>query len=83
MTDLKIELNDAEIVRILQSDGVMADLMRRAHQIANAAGEGKYDVTPSHSPTRARVSVGTGDYKARKGEATNRSLTRALDAGRG
>lgn len=78
-----IKLNDAALIELLKSPAVMADLMGRAHRIAAAAGDGKWDVTPSHSPTRARVSVGTGDYKARMAEATNRSLTHALDAGRG
>jgi hypothetical protein len=79
----KLEMNDAEFIRILQGPEVQADLLRRAQAIAGAAGEGSYDVTPSMTPTRARVSVGTADYAARHSEATVRSLTSALDAGRG
>lgn len=79
----KIEFNDAEFIRILKSPEVRADLLRRANAIANAAGDGSFDVKASTTPTRARVSVGTADFKARKSEATTRSLTSALDAGRG
>ena len=83
MTQDRIEINESAFVELLKSGPVMAELMKRARRIASAAGPGKWDVTPSHTPTRARVSVGTGDYAARKAEATNRSLTKALDAGRG
>ena len=79
----KLEINDAVAREILKSPEVMADLHRRAAAIANAAGDGVWDVTDGHTPTRARVSVGTGDDTARRAEATRRALTRALDAGRG
>ena len=83
MADLRIEIDDAAAEALLKSPEVRADLLRRAQRIAAAAGAGSYDVTLSTTPTRARVSVGTADYAARKAEATNRALTRALDAGRG
>lgn len=79
----KVEINDAAAEALLKSPEVRADLMRRANAIAAAAGEGHYDVTPSTTPTRARVSVGTGDATARKAEATRRALTSAIGAGRG
>lgn len=79
----KLEIHDDVARALLNSPEVKADLLRRAHAIARAAGEGVYDVTEGRTPTRARVSVGTGDHTARNAEATNRSLTRALDAGRG
>lgn len=82
MADIRIEINEAVAQDLLKSAEVRADLLRRGHAIAAAAGAGSYDVTPSMTPTRARVSVGTADYAARKAEATQRSLTRALDAGR-
>lgn len=83
MADIRIEIDDAAAESLLKSSEVRADLLRRANRIASAAGAGHYDVTPSLTPSRARVSVGTGDYAARKAEATQRALTRALDAGRG
>ena len=83
MADVQIEINDAEFIRVLQSPEVQADLLRRGQAIAAAAGDGTFDVTPSLTPTRARVSIGTADHAARHSEATTRSLTSALDAGRG
>ncbi|QDG88865.1 hypothetical protein [Pseudarthrobacter sp. NIBRBAC000502770] len=79
----KLEINDSQFIAILKSPEVQAELLRRGNAIAAAAGDGTFDVTASFTPTRARVSVGTADYAARKSEATTRSLTSALDAGRG
>ena len=79
----RLEINDAAALALLKSPEVMADLKRRGDAIARAAGDGVFDVTESYTPTRARVSVGTGDHAARKSEASKRSLTSALDAGRG
>jgi hypothetical protein len=79
----KLEINDAAFIEILKSPEVQADLLRRGNAIAAAAGSGTFDVTASFTPTRARVSVGTADHEARHSEATTRSLTSALDAGRG
>lgn len=83
MTLEKLEINDAAFIEILKSPEVQAELLRRGNAIAAAAGAGTFDVTVSFTPTRARVSVGTADHAARKSEATTRSLTAALDAGRG
>jgi hypothetical protein len=83
MSEVKIEFNDAAFIEILKSPEVQADLLQRANAISGAAGDGTFDVTPSFTPTRARVSIGTADHAARHAEATNRSLTSALDAGRG
>jgi hypothetical protein len=83
MANVRIEFNDTAAGQLLKSPEVQADLERRARAIAAAAGEGEYDITPSMTPTRARVSVGTADHAARHAEATGRALTRALDAGRG
>ncbi|MDP9184814.1 MAG: hypothetical protein M3O29_03980 [Actinomycetota bacterium] len=79
----KLEINDAAFIEILKSAEVQAELLRRGNAIAAAAGNGAFDVTASFTPTRARVSVGTADHEARHSEATTRSLTGALDAGRG
>ncbi|MFH5879760.1 hypothetical protein [Arthrobacter sp. NA-172] len=79
----KVEINDEAARALLRSPEVKADLKRRGNRIAAAAGAGTWDVTESNTPSRARVSVGTGDYKAREAEATNRTLLRALEAGRG
>ena len=79
----KLEINDAAARALLNSPEIMADLVRRGHAIARAAGDGVFEVSEGHTPTRARVSIGTADHAARHSEATKRSLTRALDSGRG
>lgn len=83
MADVRIEFSEDAARELLKSPEVQADLAQRAAAIAGAAGIGTFDVTPSMTPTRARVSVGTADHAARHAEATTRSLTSALDAGRG
>ena len=83
MTIERIEISDEVAIAILKSPEVMAELTARANQIASGAGDGQWDVTAGQTPTRARVSVGTGDHAARESEAKNRSLLSALDAGRG
>jgi hypothetical protein len=60
---------------------VKADLERRARAIGNAAGPG-HRVESETGRNRARAAVITDDFEARYREATQRSLTRALDAGR-
>lgn len=67
---------------MLKSDRVRADLLRRAERAARAAGPGMEAsaVTGRH---RAHASVVTDTREAMVAEATNRSLTRALDAARG
>ena len=78
----KVEINDAAAIELLKSADVSADLQRRAKRIANAA-VGKVDVDVRMTPTRVHVTAITADFKARKAEATDRSLLKALDAGRG
>lgn len=83
MAEVRIEFNEDAARELLKSPEVQAELGRRAAAIAGAAGNGTFEVTASMTPTRARVSVGTADHTARQSEATTRSLTSALDAGRG
>lgn len=78
----KVEINDAAAVQLLKSAEVRAELVRRGNRIASAA-PGANDVDVRYTPTRVHVTVTTADFKARKAEATNRSLSRALDSGRG
>jgi len=78
----KVKLNGAGIARLLKSAAVQAELERRANAIAGAAGPGmKVESNPSSQ--RARVSVHTDTFEAKQAEATDRRLTRAIDAGRG
>ena len=79
---MDIKLNHANMAALLRSEPVRADLKRRADRIAAAAGPGMV-ASSAQGKTRARASVVTVTYEARKAEATTRALTRALDAGRG
>ena len=76
-------INDAAFIAVLKDPQVKADLMRRGKAIADAAGGGKWNVKYSETPSRAHVTVTTGDMHARHAEASKRRLTSALDAGRG
>lgn len=67
---------------ILRSKRVMDDLDRRGRAIAAAAGEG-VGVEHRYGKARARVTVLTETRDARKREAVDKTLTRAIGAGRG
>ena len=84
MADLRIELNRAGVAQLLKSPEVQADLAARATRIANAAAAsgGIFGHETTVGPRRAHAIVYTDDTAARKAEATDRALTRAIDAGR-
>lgn len=79
---VRIDINSAGIQSLLKSPEVEALLRAKAERIAAAAGEGM-EAGSRVGRTRARASVITASRSARKAEAENRSLTKALDAGRG
>jgi hypothetical protein len=81
-TKIKLEMNIPAMIRVMQSPGVMAELTSRANRVRAAAGPG-HMVTSRVGRTRARVSVITASGDAMRREATERSLTRALNAARG
>jgi hypothetical protein len=74
------KFNDKELDRLLK-DGIKGDLKKRADRIAAAAGDGM-ESSVVIGRTRARASVITASYAARRAEARNAALTRAIDAGR-
>lgn len=78
----RVEINSAGIQALLKSGEVEAFLKAKAERIAAAAGEGM-EATSRIGKTRARASVVTATRAARKAEAVDRALTKALDAGRG
>lgn len=82
MSRVRIELNRAGVRELLTSPAVRADLERRARAIAAAAGSGM-EVDSEIGRNRARASVRTATNAAMRREATERALTRAIDAGRG
>lgn len=78
----EVKLNLQGINAIMTSAQVQDDLNRRAARIAAAAGPG-FDWAPGRPhPWVARAYVWTGDADAERAEATERTLTRAIDAGR-
>ena len=83
----KIEINDANAQAILKGNQVLMDLLRRGASAAAAAsaasdGDAEFFVDRTSWSARNAVYVTTGNHAARKGEATNRALTRALDSAR-
>lgn len=78
---VRVKVNRAAIRALLKSPEVADDLDRRARRIASAAGTG-FEVDSRIGSNRARSSVRTETFEARRAEATGRSLTRAIDAGR-
>lgn len=61
----------------------LVDAGERIAEEATAASGGEHVVIVSETKSRARVVVITADDRAREAEATDRTLTNALDAGRG
>ena len=78
---IRVEMNRPGIIKALTDPGVRADLLRRGNASSAAAGPG-HMVTARTGKTRVRVSVITATPSAKRREATDRSLTRALDAAR-
>lgn len=81
---IRIEMDQAAIRAFLQGPEVQNELRDRAEAIAAAAGSDEdFEVEVRVGATRARASVRTASYAGMRAEATDRVLTRALDAGRG
>lgn len=78
---VRIVLNRKGVRDLLRSNEVRRDLERRAQRIATTAGPG-YEVDVTVGRNRVRASVRTDTFDAMHSEATDRTLTRALDAGR-
>lgn len=82
MPRVRVEVNRKAVRDLLGSKEVADDLERRAEQIARSAGPG-FRVEVERNRGRARAAVITDTIDAQLAEATDRSLTRAIDAGRG
>lgn len=81
MANVKVKLNRKTVRDLLRSHEIKQDLEERGRRIAAAAGPG-HRVDSEVGPNRVRVAVITDTAEARHDEATRRTLTRALDAGR-
>lgn len=77
----KIKLSNKGFRALRTSPRVKQDLWERGKRIAEAAGDG-FEASESPSKNRARVTVGTRTYKARRKQSKENALQRALNAGR-
>jgi len=89
---VRVDIKTTNFVQIRNSPQVIAACQAKAEAIAAAAnseqssGEGFMVMPPETNYSRsgrARVAVITASAEAMNGEALDRRLTRALDAGRG
>lgn len=81
MADVKVKLKIRGINAVMKSNPVQSEVARRAVRIAKAAGPG-FEAVVNPAKYTARAFVRTTDDASRKAEAKDKTLTRALDAGR-
>lgn len=79
--NIRVRLNRSGIRAMLRSEGVQADLLRRAENVARAAGPG-HEASVIPGKNRARASVITVTREAKEAEATRRNLSTSVDAAR-
>lgn len=82
-TKVKIVMINEGFNAVRKSEGVRADLMARAERIRDATGVEGFAVIPTDNASRAGVLVVANTRAARLAEATDKVLTKAIDAGRG
>lgn len=85
MATNRIEWNTDDLGRFAKQDPALAaELSRIASRIATAAGGEAAGMRSRvyQGRDRQRAQVWTGTHAARRAEANDRALTRALDAGR-
>lgn len=79
---VRIKINSAGARTILRSSEVEADLLARAQRIAAHAGPG-HVAESTRGRNRALAIAVTDTFEAMHHEATDRTLTAAIGAGRG
>lgn len=77
----KLVLNKKAFVELMKSGEMQRDLMRRARKVKAAAGDG-FGESVFVGKTRARASVITESWSARRRQGRDNILQRALSAGR-
>lgn len=78
----EVDINEAVIGRILNGDGVEADLRDRLERIQALFGDG-LEISTQKGRTRIQASAVTTTRQARLRQARDGALTRAADAARG
>ncbi|OAZ40947.1 hypothetical protein A9Z40_03125 [Microbacterium arborescens] len=79
--DVRVKLNSAAVIALMQSAGIAADIGGRTEAIAAAAGPG-FEATVTTNRDRVVGFVRTETPEARKAEAEHRALSKAIDSGR-
>jgi hypothetical protein len=84
MANVTVRINRAGIVRILRSDRVLADLVRRAQAVADAtsAGDLTYEVRSDIGRQRARAAVIAAGARTNAHELAHHDLARTIDHAR-
>lgn len=78
---VQVRLDPKGVAALLKSSEVKGDMEARARRVAKAAGAG-HSATSWVGFDRARATVSADTYRARKLQAQNNNLLRALDAAR-
>lgn len=81
MAKAKIKMNNAAVVEMLKSPALEAVLLSNAERIAGSAGSGYEAELGAGGRTRSRAFVSTATYEARRDNAKNATLLRALGGG--
>jgi ribosomal protein L12E/L44/L45/RPP1/RPP2 len=81
-TTVRVEINQKAVAALLKGSEIQKVLRDSGEAISAAAGPG-HSVLSRNGGDRAAVFVRTETADAKYKEATERTLTRALDAGRG
>lgn len=79
---MKIVWNVKGFETLKRDPGVQRDIVRRANAIAKQAGDGYIVLEPTQRPKRDRAAILTGTRAARRDNARNMTLVKALGAGR-
>lgn len=73
-----VDITDPGARKFLNSTGMRALLTKEARRLAQAAGPGFVATEADTGQTRARAAVIAATYAARRAEARDRTLSRAL-----
>ncbi len=80
MSKIRVKVSTKGKREVLKSQGVVADIAKRVHRGARAAGEGFEGLIQMRKARTARGVVRTADKDGRKREADEKVLIRVLDA---
>lgn len=77
----KLVLDKKQFVELMKSGPMKRDLLRRAKRVKESAGDG-FEESVYDGKNRARASVITATFAARRKQSKDNVLQRALNAGR-